>query len=95
MQGAAAADGKSLLLHQIRKSRKLRLFLIFDRDLNPRGSERKKQSGGLFLARSGEPGTVACDGRRTVRMQGTAAADDKSLLLHQIRKSRKCGSFYF
>ena len=70
-------------------------LFIFERDLNPRGSERKKQSGGLFLARSGEPGTVACDGRRTVRMQGTAAADDKSLLLHQIRKSRERGSFYF
>ena len=64
-------------------------LFIFERDLNPRGSERKKQSGGLFLARSGEPGTVACDGRRAISMQGTAAVDVKSRLSHQKEESQQ------
>ena len=59
-------------------------LFIWRRTWTREGLSVKKQSCGLFLARSGEPGTVACDGRRTVRMQGTAAADGKSLLLHQI-----------
>ena len=53
----------------------------------------RKQSGGLFLARSGETGTVACDGRRAVSMRGEAEADDKSCRLDQ-RKRADCGSFF-
>ena len=72
------------------------LFCFKERDLNPeRVRAKRKQSGGLFSARSGEPETVACDGRRAMSMQGGAAADGKSLLLHQRKKSRKGGSFCF
>ena len=70
------------------------LFCFKERDLNPeRVRAKRKQSGGLFSARSGEPETVACDGRRAMSMQGGAAADGKSLLLHQRKKSRIGGSF--
>ncbi len=85
---------KSRLSHQKEESQE-RLFFYFERVLNPRGSERKKQSGGLLLARSGEPGSVACDGRRAISMQGEAAADGKSRLSHQIKRVATAALFLF
>ena len=54
----------------------------------------RKQSGGLFLARSGETGTVACDGRRAISMQGAAAADGESCRLDQ-KKEPIAALFFF
>ena len=71
------------------------LFCFKERDLNPeRVRAKRKQSGGLFSARSGEPETVACDGRRAMSMQGGAAADGKSLLLHQNKKESQRRLFF-
>ena len=43
---------------------------------------------------SGETGTVACDGRRAISMQGAAAADGESCRLDQ-RKRADLALFFF
>jgi len=42
------------------------------------GPKRKKQSGGLFLARSARRVLLLCNGRRAKRIQGVAAVDADS-----------------
>ncbi len=60
------------------------LFFLQRKDLNPRGSERKENnSANCFQRGAVRRVLLRSNGRRAISMQGEAAADAKSPMLHQ------------
>ena len=85
MQGEAVADVKSPMLHQKNRRHIFVPFVFLQRqDLNPRGSERKENnSANCFQRGAVRRVLLRSNGRRAISMQGEAAADVKSPMLHQ------------